>query len=108
MAITDVRPQELQILLRQVLAEARVRRLRSDDAAPTERPLRAHVRGEEPQDRVAVVLDAGTVGGTAAAGEQNGSTILDCSSPGAFRIVRQGVLPRAVIAEALGDLLVDG
>ncbi len=59
-------------------------------------------------DRVAVVLDAGEVGGAAAAGEQNGSTILDCSTPGTARIVRQGVLPRAVIADALGDLLVDG
>ncbi|MGY3128386.1 L-threonylcarbamoyladenylate synthase [Agrococcus sp. UYP33] len=72
--------------------------------APTEAAAAAEMLG----DSVAVVLDAGTVGGTAAAGEQNGSTILDCSTPGTFRIVRQGVLPRAVIAEALGDLLVDG
>ncbi len=72
--------------------------------APTEASAAAEMLGE----RVAVVLDAGPVGGDAAPGEQNGSTILDCSTPGVARIVRQGVLPRAVIAEALGDLLVDG
>lgn len=59
-------------------------------------------------ERVAVVIDAGPVGGAAAAGEQPGSTILDCSVDGVVRIVRQGVLPRETIAAVLGDLLADG
>nr|WP_241429291.1 L-threonylcarbamoyladenylate synthase [Agrococcus sp. ARC_14] len=72
--------------------------------AATEAEAAAEMLGES----VVVVLDAGPVGGTAAPGEQSGSTILDCSTDGVMRIVRQGVLPRATIAAALGDLLVDG
>lgn len=56
-------------------------------------------------DRVDVVLDAGPVGGPVPDGAANGSTILDCSTDGVVRIVRQGVLPREAVAEALGDLL---
>ncbi len=69
--------------------------------APTEAAVAAEMLG----DRVAAVLDAGTVGGSAAPGEQNGSTILDCSTEGVVRIVRQGVLPRETVAAALGELL---
>lgn len=72
--------------------------------APTEAAQAVEMLGES----VTVVLDAGPVGGSAQPGEQNGSTILDCSTPGTFRIVRQGVLPREQIADVLGDLLVDG
>ncbi|GEK80971.1 L-threonylcarbamoyladenylate synthase [Agrococcus baldri] len=75
--------------------------------APTEAAAAAEMLG----DGVAVVLDAGTVGDAGAAtqpGAQNGSTILDCSTDGVVRIVRQGVLPRETIAAALGELLVDG
>ncbi|WP_306232324.1 L-threonylcarbamoyladenylate synthase [Agrococcus beijingensis] len=70
--------------------------------APTEAAAAAEMLG----DRVALVLDAGPVGGSAAAGEQNGSTILDCSVDGVARIVRQGVLPRETIAAAIGSMLV--
>lgn len=72
--------------------------------APTEAAAAAEMLG----DRVALVLDAGAVGGSAAPGEQNGSTILDCSTDGVARIVRQGVLPRATIADAIGELLASG
>ncbi|SDS43863.1 L-threonylcarbamoyladenylate synthase [Agrococcus carbonis] len=58
-------------------------------------------------DRIALVLDAGPVGAEVPAGAQNGSTILDCSTGGVVRIVRQGVLPREAVAAALGDLLAD-
>ena len=68
--------------------------------APTEATAAAAMLG----DRVALVLDAGPVGGSAA-GKQNGSTILDCSTEGVARIVRQGVLPRDAIAESIGALL---
>lgn len=57
-------------------------------------------------DRVDAILDAGPVGGEVPEGAANGSTILDCSTDGVVRIVRQGVLPRATVAEALGALLV--
>ncbi|SFR98218.1 translation factor SUA5 [Agrococcus baldri] len=73
--------------------------------APTEAAAAAEMLGES----VALVLDAGTVGGQAPgqqpAGANNGSTILDCSSEGVFRIVRQGVLPRETIAAVLGEQL---
>lgn len=71
-------------------------------------PTEAAAAAEMLDDRVALVLDAGPVGGDAVPGEQNGSTILDCSTDGAWRIVRQGVLPREAIAAVLGELLVDG
>ena len=45
------------------------------------------------------------LGGAVPEGAANGSTILDCSTDGVVRIVRQGVLPREAVAEALGDLL---
>lgn len=73
--------------------------------APTEAAAAAEMLG----DSIALVLDAGPVGGAAAQagepGSSNGSTILDCSTEGVVRIVRQGVLPRATIAAVLGDLL---
>jgi len=82
--------------------------------AATEAAAAAEMLG----DSVAVVLDAGAVGGTDGTGQRhepagepapnNGSTILDCSSEGTVRIVRQGVLPRATIAAVLGELLAEG
>ena len=61
-------------------------------------------------DGVELVLDAGPVGGAVPDGAKNGSTILDCTAadgPGSIRIVRQGVLPREAVQEALGALLAD-
>lgn len=71
--------------------------------APTEAAAAVDMLGES----VTVVLDSGSVGGDEPAepGRANGSTILDCSTEGTFRIVRQGVLPRETIAAVLGELL---
>lgn len=72
--------------------------------APTEAAAAAEMLGES----VSVVLDAGTVGGEQGeqpTGSNNGSTIVDCSTDGVFRIVRQGVLPRETIAAVLGEQL---
>ncbi|WAC66346.1 L-threonylcarbamoyladenylate synthase [Agrococcus sp. SL85] len=67
--------------------------------------LTAQEAAEMLGDRVDAILDAGPVGGAVPEGAANGSTILDCSTDGVVRIVRQGVLPRATVAEALGELL---
>ena len=68
--------------------------------AATDAAAAAEMLGES----VSAVLDAGPVGGEAP-GAQSGSTILDCSGDGPWRIVRQGVLPREAIAAVLGELL---
>lgn len=66
-------------------------------------PATAQAAEEQLSDAVNIFLDAGEVGGVA-------STILDatglCERPQQpARIVRQGALPREVLAERLGDLL---
>ncbi|SJM57687.1 L-threonylcarbamoyladenylate synthase [Gulosibacter sp. 10] len=66
-------------------------------------PATAAAAQEQLGDSPALYLDAGEVGGEA-------STILDATGmtgaePRPARIVRQGALPRAAIAEVLGELL---